>query len=182
MPDRAERHLLAVDEDRARVGLLEPADDLHQRRLAGPVVADQPKHLATPEVQGDVFERAHGPEPLRDVLDADHIVGLSAVARVAHLPPLPIWPRFFRRWICTFRIIAPRIAIPMIRSKLNALTPRKPPMIVPDPPISEVPPITAAATARNMMSVPPCSGRIDVIRVESRIPAKPPRTLQSMKL
>ena len=85
----------------------------------------------------------------------------------------------------------------MIRSKLNALTPRivkpmfrmastqtprKPPMIVPDPPISDVPPMTAAATARNMMSVPPWSGRIDVIRVESRIPAKPPSTLQSTKL
>ena len=55
-------------------------------------------------------------------------------------------------------------------------------MIVPDPPISDVPPMTAAATARNMMSVPPCSGRIDVMRVESRIPAKPPSTLQSTKL
>ena len=44
--DRAQLHLLAVDEDLAAVGLLEAGEDLDQRRLAGAVVADQPEHLA----------------------------------------------------------------------------------------------------------------------------------------
>ena len=56
------------------------------------------------------------------------------------------------------------------------------PMTVPTPPKSDVPPITAPATARNIRSGPPWSGTIVVMRVESRIPAKPARTFASTKL
>ena len=47
--DGAELHLLAANEDPALVGLVEPRQDLHEGRLAGPVVADQTEHLALPE-------------------------------------------------------------------------------------------------------------------------------------
>ena len=42
----AERHFLAVDPDHALVGALHPVQDLHQRRLAGAVLADDRVHLA----------------------------------------------------------------------------------------------------------------------------------------
>ncbi len=47
--DRPEGRLLAVDEDPARVGPVEPAQDLDERRLAGAVVADQAEALALAE-------------------------------------------------------------------------------------------------------------------------------------
>ena len=64
--DRADLHLVAVDEDLAAVRLVEAADDLDQ-------------------VQRHVLERDDRAEPLRDVLDSDR-VGLSdvALARFAH--------------------------------------------------------------------------------------------------
>ena len=41
-----ERDRLAVEQDLARVGLVEPVEDVHQRRLAGAVLAEQRVHLA----------------------------------------------------------------------------------------------------------------------------------------
>ncbi len=55
-------------------GFWKPDRDLDQRRLAGAVVAEQPKHLALAQVQVDVAQRADRPEALRDVLDAEHVV------------------------------------------------------------------------------------------------------------
>ncbi len=90
-----------------------------------------------------------------------------------------------------------RMAAPRIMSNVYALTPSsvKPsfsmprtiapnsaPMTVPSPPVSSVPPITAEAMAENMISVPPESGSIEPMRKASRMPAKPPSTLQSTKL
>ncbi len=69
---------LAAEEQAALVGLLEAADDLHQRRLAGAVVAEQPQHLALAQVQAEVAQRDDGPEALRDVLDAQHVVRRAA--------------------------------------------------------------------------------------------------------
>jgi len=46
--NRPERHLLALDVDLAGVGRLEAAQDLHERALACPVVANQAEHLASP--------------------------------------------------------------------------------------------------------------------------------------
>ena len=47
---------MAFDEDPAAVGPLEPAQDFDQRALAGPVVANEPKHLAPVEVHVDAAQ------------------------------------------------------------------------------------------------------------------------------
>ena len=88
---------LAAQGHLAHVGLLEAADDLHQRRLAGAVVAEQPEHLALAQVQVDVAQRDDGPEVLRDVLDAQDVV--ASLARHAELShPTPSAPGRRRCW------------------------------------------------------------------------------------
>ena len=67
--------LLAEERDRPGVGPVVAREDLHERRLAGAVVADQPEHLALAQVQADVAQRRHGAEALGQVLDAQHVVG-----------------------------------------------------------------------------------------------------------
>ena len=51
---RAERDALAVEQDLALVGLREPVEDVHQRRLAGAVLAEQRVDFAAAEVEIDV--------------------------------------------------------------------------------------------------------------------------------
>ena len=50
----------------ALVGRVEPVEDVHQRRLAGAVLAEQRVHLAAAEVEVDVVVGEHAREPLRD--------------------------------------------------------------------------------------------------------------------
>src|SRR6266545_1750625 len=69
-----EGHLLAVDEEPPRIRLLEPAEDLHQRRLAGAVVADEAEHFALSQVNRHVAERLDRTEALGDVLGAEYVV------------------------------------------------------------------------------------------------------------
>ena len=57
----------AVDEDVARVRLLDAPDDLHQGRLAGAVLAEQRDHLAGVHVEADASQRVHARKPLVDV-------------------------------------------------------------------------------------------------------------------
>ena len=45
---------LAVDDDLALVGLVEAVEDVHQRRLAGAVLAEQRMHLAAAKIEVDV--------------------------------------------------------------------------------------------------------------------------------
>ena len=49
----------------------------------------------------------------------------------------------------------------------------KAPIRVPEPPVSRVPPITAAAMAAKVISDPPARGSIDPMRNASMTPAKP---------
>ena len=112
--DRPEGRLLAVDEDPARVGPVEAAQDLDERRLAGAVVADQAEALALAEAERDVDEGRDGAEPLREVLDPDRGRRVGAHCSL---------PRFRSRATCTLTTIEAMIAIPMIRSNVNALTP-----------------------------------------------------------
>ena len=54
---------------------------------------------------------------------------------------------------------------------------------MPSPPASSVPPITAADTARNIVSdAPAVSGVTELERIASRTPTKPAKKLQSTKL
>ena len=48
---RAEAHRLPADLDLALVRVIEPVEDVHQRRLAGAVLAEQRVHLALAEVE-----------------------------------------------------------------------------------------------------------------------------------
>jgi hypothetical protein len=69
--DAARRVRLAAQQHPAVVGLLEPADDLHQRRLAGAVVPEQAEDLALVQVEADVAQRDDRAEALAHVLDAE---------------------------------------------------------------------------------------------------------------
>ena len=61
-----ERDRLAVEQDLARVGLVEPVEDVHQRRLAGAVLAEQRVHLALRQLEVDVVVGDDARERLRD--------------------------------------------------------------------------------------------------------------------
>ena len=52
----------SVEEDLAAVRLVEPRDDVEERRLAGAVGPDQAADLAQLEVEGDSVERDDTPE------------------------------------------------------------------------------------------------------------------------
>ena len=63
---RAELGRLAVDPDLALVRVVEAVDDVHQRRLAGAVLAEQRVHLALAQVEVDAVVRDDAGEALRD--------------------------------------------------------------------------------------------------------------------
>jgi hypothetical protein len=63
---RAQVRRLAVDPDLALVGPVEPVEDVHQRRLAGPVLAEEGVHLALAQVEIDAVVRDDSGEALRD--------------------------------------------------------------------------------------------------------------------
>ena len=58
--------LPAVEQQASAVRKLDPGDDLHQRGLAGPVVADQPHHLAAAHLQVGAAKGAYRAEALDD--------------------------------------------------------------------------------------------------------------------
>jgi hypothetical protein len=62
----AERHRPVVNQDLALVGLVEPVQDIHERRLAGAVLAEQPVNLTGLHEQVDVLVRDHAREALGD--------------------------------------------------------------------------------------------------------------------
>ena len=63
---RAEHDLLAVEQDLALVGPVEAVEDVHQRRLARAVLAEEREHLALAQVEIDLVVRDDPGEPLRD--------------------------------------------------------------------------------------------------------------------
>ena len=62
-----EDHRLAVELDRAGGGLDDAGQHLHQRRLAGAVLAEQRRHLAGADVEGDALQRVDVAVGFRDV-------------------------------------------------------------------------------------------------------------------
>ena len=81
--DRLQHDLSPVQEDRARAGRLEAAEDLEQGGLARAVVADQPEYLAASQPQVHVGQRGHHAVALGDVLDAEDIPVLTRELRLA---------------------------------------------------------------------------------------------------
>ncbi len=64
--------LVRVEHHVARARLEVAAEDLHERRLAGTVRADQAVAVAVAELDGDVLEQGLGPELHRDVGGGQH--------------------------------------------------------------------------------------------------------------
>ena len=62
---------LAVDEDLARVRLVEAGQDVHQGGLAGAVLAEQAEHLAAVDRDRDAVVGEHAREALGDVLELE---------------------------------------------------------------------------------------------------------------
>src|SRR5262249_28494620 len=75
-PERTSR----IDLEPAGVGRLEARDAFEERRLAGPVRADQAEHLATPYCKGHVLQRAERSEAARQRRDAQHRRGIQTHA------------------------------------------------------------------------------------------------------
>ena len=65
--------LAAVDGDPAAVGAKRAGEDVHQRRLAGAVVADEPDAFAGVDREIDAVERADGAEMLFDAVQPDDV-------------------------------------------------------------------------------------------------------------
>ena len=73
------RQIHAIDEDSPVVGLIHPAQQLHQRALAGPVFADDGDHRAGLQLQIDVVEHA----PLGSRIGEGHVLEADALPPVA---------------------------------------------------------------------------------------------------
>ena len=81
----ADAHRLAVDADLAGVGLVEAIEDRHQRRLAGPVLADDAVNDALGDLEVHVLVGVNGPETLIDANQFDG--GGFGLLRQTRLPP-----------------------------------------------------------------------------------------------
>ena len=77
-----ERHRLAINEDVAGIGAVEPGQDVHQGGFAGPVLTKKAKHLAGADVQVDILVRLHRAETLADAAQLDiHEIGSQKRSR-----------------------------------------------------------------------------------------------------
>ena len=71
-PRGREPHRLAVELDAALVGLQLPADDPHQRGLAGAVLAAHRMHFTAAQLEAHALQRGDRQEPLADALQGQH--------------------------------------------------------------------------------------------------------------
>ena len=67
-------HLPALDADLSGVGVVQPVEDVHQRRLAGAVAADEAVDLAGGQLEVGVDQGTHRPN---DLLTPDIVSGRS---------------------------------------------------------------------------------------------------------
>ncbi len=72
---RGQLDLLALQPEGAGVGRVDAGDDLHQRRLAGAVLAHQRVDVAALQAERHVVERQHAGEGLADALDFEQVFG-----------------------------------------------------------------------------------------------------------
>ena len=76
-----DRHLLGGERDRSRVGRVDAGQDLGQRRLAGPVVADEGDDLTGGDVEVDLGEGGDSAEGLGDRAQFEEIAPRPARRR-----------------------------------------------------------------------------------------------------
>src|SRR5262249_28690912 len=67
--DTAKLQLLAVDRDRAAVGLIDPRQDLHQGGFARSVLSDHGEHFLRPKPQRHSIQGLHSRKTLADFVD-----------------------------------------------------------------------------------------------------------------
>src|SRR5215212_5351082 len=67
-----QRQWLPIEEKLAVVVRVDAAEQLHQGRLTGAVLADQGMHFAALDRERDVVQRSHTGEPLADVSNLQH--------------------------------------------------------------------------------------------------------------
>ena len=67
----------AVEADLAGVGPMDAGDRLHQRRLAGAIVADERDRAARLDEKVTPAQRFDGAEGLADVLSSSRLIGAS---------------------------------------------------------------------------------------------------------
>jgi hypothetical protein len=79
-----EEHSAAVDDQHALVGRVDAGEDLHQRRLPGPVLSDEGVRLAGVQVERNVLERPNGAKGLRRMLQRQHQSGFGHAASRRH--------------------------------------------------------------------------------------------------
>ena len=88
--DAGEADGRAVDQDLAGVGGLDAGEDLHQRRLAGAVLAHERVNLAGAEVEVDAVERGHAGEALADAVGAqERAIRVADVRSAGHASRTP---------------------------------------------------------------------------------------------
>ena len=89
---RVEGDVLAANPDLTLVGPVEAVEDVHQRRLAGPVLSEEGVHLTSAEIEVDVVVREDPGKALGDPLQleddrlVDHRTAILGGWDVAHPP------------------------------------------------------------------------------------------------
>ena len=73
--DGVNRDRPAVEKDASGVGRVHPAENLHQRALAGPVLPDDGEYLAPCEYEINLVQRTDARELLRDAVDLEQGCG-----------------------------------------------------------------------------------------------------------
>jgi hypothetical protein len=85
---RVERHGAAVEQDLSRIAPAGAAQDLHQRRLAGAVLAEQDVHLARTQLEAHIVE---GDDARVAFADAAHLQERRLGSRLAHRRRASLW-------------------------------------------------------------------------------------------
>src|SRR5439155_3650196 len=152
---RAARLVVGAGQDHPpAVHRVDAAGDVHRRRLARAVLADQPQHLAGAELEADVVQYRDAEEALADLVELQQ--------RLSHR-------RTSRRWRSASITAASRMTPPLMANTENSdspsscrllsmtarnSTPNRVHRILPLPPNRLTPPITAAPTTSSRMRWP----------------------------
>ena len=87
VPRPVEHELVPVHAEHAGVGRVDAGEQLHERRLAGAVLAHEREHLAEAQLEAHVVERLHAGESLAHALELEERGGCRGVHRAARSGP-----------------------------------------------------------------------------------------------